>query len=340
MAKLILHIGMQKTGSSAIQSSLAAASGKDFVYPLLGDGRFKPPKHTEALVQLFSSNSATIAEQYKLAGKSEAMIRDPLRASSDREQITQAAADAGDGYVILSSEGATGYLGREDLHAVREFAEDLFDDILVVAYIREPFEFVSANFQTRIRGRFLADFKPKYKRLRPRFELWDEVFGRERVHLWKYDRAAFPNGDIVEDFCGKLGLSTLRSGDSNVTLSRAAVSALYRLNRTTRSKPDALPLLQQARKVIVHDFPHRDWPKFRLSPEVVAPLLRKHRDDIEWMERRIGSTLMKEQRVRSSDVRSEQDLLEIDRNALRILDELGKGFAGNAKRLLDEALHD
>lgn len=334
MAKLILHIGMQKTGSSAIQSSLAgAARGQGFVYPLLGDGRFNPPKHTEALVQLFSSNSAQIAEDFELAGK-------PMGRSNNEEQIRQAAADAGDGTVILSSEGATSYLERQDLEALRGFAEQLFDEIKVVAYIREPFGFVSANFQTRIKGRRLAEFTPRYKRLRPRFEMWDEIFGRDRVQLWKYDRGAFPNGDVVEHFCAELGLPKLRSTNRNETLSRASVSALYRLNKAAAGDAEARPLAQQLRKTIIRDFPHRDWPKFRLSPTVVAPIIRKMQDDIEWMEERVGCSLMTDQQPRPSDVESEQDLLQIDEAALAILEKLGETLPPKAKRLLERALHD
>jgi hypothetical protein len=332
MAKLILHAGMQKTGSSAIQSSLAAASGHGFVYPILGDGRFKPPKHTEALIQLFSSNSAEIAEQFERAGK-------PMVASNDEERIRKAAADAGDGTVILSSEGATSYLGRQDLESLRRFAEELFDDLQVVAYIREPFESVSANFQTRIKGRRLAEFTPRYKPLRPRFEMWDEIFGRDRVHLWKYDRASFPNGDVVEDFCARLGLPKLTSADSNVTLSRPAVSALYRLNRAVHKDPEALPLHQEVRKAIIRDFPHRNWPKFRLSPDVVTPILRKHRKDIEWLEQRVGNSLTSEQQPRNGDVRSEKDLLHIDEAALAIFERVAEELPDRAKQVLDRALY-
>jgi hypothetical protein len=334
MAKLILHIGMQKTGSSAIQSSLAAApGGQGFIYPLLGDGRFNPPKHTEALVKLFSSKSAQIAEEFELAGK-------PMGQSNDEEVIRKAAEDAGDGAVILSSEGATSYLQRDDLEGLRRFAEQLFDDVRIVAYIREPFGFVSANFQTRIKGRRLAEFTPRYKRLRPRFEMWDEVFGRDRVQLWKYDRRAFPNGDVVEDFCARLGLPKLVSANANETLSRAAVSALYRLNRAASGDSEALPLAQEARKTIIRDFPHRDWPKFRLSPSVVAPMIAKMQDDIEWLEERVGCSLMADQEPRITDVDSEEDLLQIDGAALAILDGLGETLPPKAKRLLDRALRN
>lgn len=333
MAKLILHAGMQKTGSSAIQSSLAAATGNGFIYPILGGGRFKPPKHTEALIHLFSSNSAQIAEQFERAGK-------PMAASNDEEEIRKAATDAVDGTVILSSEGATSYLRGEDLEALRRFAEDLFDDVKIVAYIREPFGFISANFQTRIKGRRLAEFSPRYKRLRPRFEMWDEVFGRDRVHLWKYDRESFPNGDVVQHFCARLGLPKLTSADSNVTLSRAAVSALYRLNRTTDANPKARQVHQEARKAIIRDFPHQDWPKFRLSPEAVAPIIRKYEDDIQWLEQRTGCSLRSEQLPRADDVLSEQDLLQIDEAALAIFDNVANTLSGRARRLLARALHD
>ncbi len=54
MPKLIFHFGMNKTGSTAIQSSLAAAAGTTFVYPALGEPPYKP-LHEDALDQIFSN---------------------------------------------------------------------------------------------------------------------------------------------------------------------------------------------------------------------------------------------------------------------------------------------
>ena len=112
---------MHKTGSTAIQWSLAGASGSDFIYPTLGEASLKP-NHTDALIQLFSSKRQQIATlRYRFAGK-------PFSPSdSDAERIRQAAIDAGDRTVILSSEGAFSFLTVEDVVTLRTFAEQLFD---------------------------------------------------------------------------------------------------------------------------------------------------------------------------------------------------------------------
>ena len=53
MAKLILHLGMHRTGSTAIQASLAANNGNGFLYPQIGDRPFRP-HHEDALDQIFA----------------------------------------------------------------------------------------------------------------------------------------------------------------------------------------------------------------------------------------------------------------------------------------------
>jgi len=98
MAKLILHIGMNKTGSTAIQSSLAAASGAGYVYPRLGEPPYKP-HHEDGFDQTFSSERF----QRSLLGTDLLRIRDIAAVSKDR--IRKAAAEAGDNPVILSSSG-------------------------------------------------------------------------------------------------------------------------------------------------------------------------------------------------------------------------------------------
>lgn len=332
MAKLVLHIGMHKAGSSAIQTSLAAASGNDFIYPQLGEPPFKP-HHTDALVQLFSGISRTIAEQYRFAGK-------VLRPSSnDEERIRQAAADAGDGTVILSSEGVYSYLSIDEVAALQRFAERLFDDVRIVAYIRDPFAFISASFQSSVRSHRLSEFTPVYKPYRL-FKKFDDVFGRDKVDLWKYDRNDFPNGDVVQHFCASLGLEPLASADANVTLSRPAISAIYRLNRAIGVDNDDTGLrdLQRARKAIIRQFPHQDWPKFRLSPKVIAPLVQKNAEDMDWIEERLGCSLRAQQEPQDNDVGSETDLLQIDPRAFAQLLALNETLPARTRRLLGPML--
>lgn len=260
--------------------------------------------------------------------------------ASDKDvgRIERAAADAGNGAVILSSEGAYTYLEIDDLINFRRFAERIFESITIIGYVREPFGFVSSNFHNKIKSSRLSRFAVKF----PRYGLFgkfDEVFGRENVQLYEYDRRIFPNGSIVDDFCSKIGIVAPASNEMNVTLSRPAVSAIYRLNRLFARNEDLRGAYNKARSAIIQDFPHADWPKFRLSPEAIQPLVEDNREEMAWIERRMGlSSFAARPKPLKTDVLSEADLLKLRPRAIEMLRRIGKTLPLRSRKLLKRAL--
>jgi len=330
MPKLILHVGMPKSGSSAIQLALSAASGNDFIYPDLSGPRFKP-HHTDALVELFSSDRERIAAIKSSIGKNMS------GSGNDAARIRRAAAEAGNRPVILSSEGAYSYLNIEDLFNLKRFAEEIFDSMAIVAYVREPFGYISSSFHNRIKSRRLSRFKPKFPHYRF-LEKFDCVFGPQNVQLWEFDRNKFPNGSVVDDFCSKLSIQPVASAEINVGICRPAVSAIYRLNRIAGVSEEGRLAYSQARAAIIDEFPHQDWPKFRLSPKISQALIDANGEEMDWIERRLGRSLRVKPERLKTDIRSEEDLLEIRPHPRMLLQRIGKSLPLRAKGMLKRAL--
>jgi hypothetical protein len=336
---------MNRTGSTAIQFSLAANNGRGFIYPLLGEPPFKP-HHEDALDQIFSrerlegaTSSAFLPASSIREQSSHAMDASRLSqlATIGKAKIRDAAAAAGTAPVILSGEGAYRYLSERDLIALKEFLEELFDEIVVVAYVRPPGDHISSTFHNSVVGHRLSEFRPKYKSY-SRLKKFDNIFGRDLVKLWLYHRSSFPSGDVVQHFAANLGLGNLSSAEANVTGSRPAVSAIYRLNRLVGENAELMKAHRQLVKTIRRRFPHRDWPKFRLSPQVISPLLDANAHDMEWMEARIGRSLRVNCEPFATDVANEGDLLQIEPEAREQLMNIGRMLSNEAARLLEQAL--
>src|SRR4029079_5237682 len=114
---------------------------------------------------------------------------------------------------------------------MREFFDERCDKLSIVGYVRPPAGFVTSAFQERVKGGSLRrfDVASGYRNYQNCFGKFDAVFGRERVHLWKFDPPSFPDGCAVRDFCARLGIAlpARRIRRLNESLSREMVSLLY-----------------------------------------------------------------------------------------------------------------
>lgn len=172
--RLVLHVGMPKAGSSAIQKYLRK---KAAFYALNG-------------IAIEDFGAALIACSTDRCG----VIPDRLGSADARTYV-------------CSHESLFSKL-RSSIHTERlsSILRAHFDDIDIVIYIRRQDElFVSGYYNRCLYGCEPFDsMKFKYKgpmNLNESIELWERSFGIERVKVRRYGNEYFHAGDILQDFC-------------------------------------------------------------------------------------------------------------------------------------------
>jgi len=317
VTRCIIHVGMHKTGSTSIQWSLDGFSDERFLY-----ARLDIPNHSLAMVSLFSPHP----EHHRLnrADRPDAAALAEYVADM-RGRLERSVAEAGKRTLIVSGEDI-GVLPPEGLARIRDWFRARFDELTVVSYVRPPAGFMASGFQQRVKSGVARQIRPdrEYRNYRKFFGALDDVFGRENVHLWKFDPAAFPEGCAVRDFCSRLdiALPARRIVRLNESLTRQAVALLYNYGRigsklgfTAMRAPEGHKLGMLLAKA--------GGEKFRFSPDIVAPVLARNRADIEWMEARLGQSLDEHLgEHRPGDVRESKDLLTPDAEVARRLRSL------------------
>lgn len=217
MGTLIIHAGMGKTGTSAIQASLY--------------------KNRDVLERHgFRSVEASRSERHTSAKHS---LRWKNRRDPEWRRLKQEvrAAAKGDGTLIISNENIWKRSPREVRFLCRLFRGL---DIKLLVYVREQVDFLesralqaiktdSKRWNLDVRGdagaagveEFLEKFLPDLDFLEMA-KRWGRIIGDDNVIARLYSRDSFPNGNVLEDFYEAIGVPAdeldMRS-ESNPSLS-------------------------------------------------------------------------------------------------------------------------
>ncbi|GAA6179473.1 hypothetical protein NBRC116594_09110 [Shimia sp. NS0008-38b] len=218
---IYIHIGTQKTGSTSIQAFLWGmhkelyANGVNFVQA----GRKRAAHNQMAVVE----RNGDVAP----------LIHDVMH-EIDRQP---------DHVHVLSSE----MFFRTSLADAfaKQFSEEFKHRIRIVAYLRRQDKFLEAMFKQALKnGRFRGTPQQYWTRrdnavhYSEVLDAYSELFGKDSMIVRPFERSAFPDGDIVKDFAGHIGVDTQVTGmpdtpPSNLTLSYEVSHLLGVLNRTT-----------------------------------------------------------------------------------------------------------
>lgn len=198
--RLIVHLGLHKTGTTTIQQYLTANP-----YGLYCAGAVYPCTGRHPLA---STQHALLASAYYIPMLTGGVFE--LKSQIDVELVTRALQHeielAGMPTVILSSEE----FSRFDAAAVRRFADAFSDfDVIPVAFLRNLVDAFEAYYGTFIRYTDLTT-PPDPDGMMPtdlldRFRAWAGVSVDGRITVIDYDASV--SGNSVQDFCDALGLS-------------------------------------------------------------------------------------------------------------------------------------
>lgn len=308
MSRCILHVGMHKTGTSSIQQSLSGLDSEGFLYLPGLNGR--------------SNHGRT--------------IRALLDGGIDLPDIRgRTLIVSNEGMMLFEPDLLSGLASYLRTHG--------FDWIDVVAYVRPPGSYMTSMTNQATRGTAMrTPIEPEpgsgleirgQPRYRAAFEKIDQAFGRSNVTLCKFDPAKFLGGDVVRDFCSRLGIS-LPAGRivrAQESLSREVVGLLYAYRKFSREWDVEWPR-PPANRALIESLTPVGSTRFRISPEVLRPIIERNRADIGWMEDRLGASLDEADEEHPDDVRTEEELMRPSGETIARLIEM---FDGPAPPSLD-----
>ncbi len=311
MPRAILHIGMNKTGSTSIQHSLTGYDDGVSRY-----ARLSAPNHSQPLSTIFMERPENSVNWKRIGAPSEKIraarnkFRDQLDAELSHDRRT----------FILSAEELC-MLDHREVENLKAYFEARDIAVEVIAYVREPIGFASSALQQRIKSG-LAKFGVAQPHYRFRFESYLDVFGRSGVRFLPFSRADFDQGSVVRDFARRLNLDlgSIKERTANESIAAPLVAILFFWNQHPASIVNSQDTVVARRLLIRELSPHFDG-KFRLSDAIIRRKLDE--EDIRWMEQESGIRLMPDAApVEGEGVSGEADLEVLTAQTVPILSQM------------------
>ena len=243
LMRCILHIGTEKTGTTALQAALSsqrthlsrngvwyAKAPGDFNCRSLAAAFTSPGNRDDYMLKFGLTEPEKFAEwRRKLLGEI-------------RQEITTAR-DGCNSYILSSEHFSSRVMRDADVADLAEYLRAEFEDIRVVCYLRRQDLMATSRINERLRAGFPQRSFPTVKEdgaLPPLYDYqalinrWSLAFGESAMKVRIFERPALTGGSIVTDFAEtQLGVP-LKQADhaiSNVSLSLSAQMALLMFNQ-------------------------------------------------------------------------------------------------------------
>ncbi|HMN86611.1 MAG TPA: hypothetical protein PKA74_11555, partial [Bauldia sp.] len=244
-ARLILHVGHGKTGTSTVQNTMRVNSD------LLRE-------RCSLNYPGFASNHWLFGRAFLSPGEYGPIDQASARDGRSPEALDRAAAAAVEGLRADAGRYATHvisselffHLGRPALERFKARLDEIGFETSILIYTRNPVDFISSlmNQWVKSGSKTLAGVDAVDINIKTRIGVFASLFRRDRLQVRVYGREHFVNGDLIDDFVAAVngapvdGLQRPRS--VNASLSLPALRIADALNRIAEPKsrergPDA-----------------------------------------------------------------------------------------------------
>ncbi|MFM2356846.1 MAG: hypothetical protein RLZZ528_2582 [Pseudomonadota bacterium] len=276
---LYLHIGIHKTGTTSIQSTLAGFDDGTTAY-------FKI-SNQNAGWDMFTMFSDRRAEHWLNRKYSAA----DLAERTTRITATAEAMFAGNRKnYIISGELMSQMFKAQEIGAMLAFMRRHFDDIRLIVYVRDPVGYMRSVMQQFVKnGPLKFDLDLAYPDYRNRLEPWFDAFPPDRREIVLFDPKRFEKGDVVFDFARRVGITVRDEDVRRVNESLTAEAYAMRFALRTRFDDKGTGLWGKARVLeelrFVNQFGSR---KLDLAAGPRDAVIARRADDVAWMEAQLG----------------------------------------------------
>ncbi|MAP95331.1 MAG: hypothetical protein CMK07_10310 [Ponticaulis sp.] len=330
--KAIIHAGGYKTGSTSIQKALSRLEMPNHHYV-----EWRSPHHSPMLAMLFKTEPEKF-QYFKVNGeKRAALLKERVQVL---EEIAELCRTSSKEHLILSSEMLTTKKNVDILENMAAFLKQNVTGTRAIFYARSPVTFMQSAFQQKVKhgrtdGLNLRVLWPHYQREITRL---DQAFGADNVDVFKFDPASFPQNSAVHHFADVIGveLGKQKINRVNDSLSLEALSLVFVQRQFGSGPHEGFAGAIQRNKGFIETLQAINENPVVFSETLVSPMIDHHREMVNWLEARIGTSMIDKPKSGEVLISNEQDLFDTalqQRDALRGLIEARLDKPGKLKRL-------
>ena len=305
-----LHIGLGKTGSSAIQHQLYQHADlleleHDIHFPRALDETWKfDGNHSRFLGAMFVDENG-LNRAHVVAGfhspKELANYASTVRSNFEKGFATSTARQ-----LLISAEGI-GHFSKPRLRMLAQWLRQFSEEIVIVACLRHPVDALSSEIQQRLKlGYVLEDMyeAPPFYKFRGLFERLDDAFPGCVNILYPFSEAIVDPRGLTGAFLEKIGvdinLPAPVAKRANASMSHEAALVLSAFNRARPLVVDAGQNTFRPPRMVM-EFMKIPGRKFQAPGEVYEKLASLAEDELTWLQEQHGIEL------RAAPVLHEQD---------------------------------